>query len=140
GVGEQVEVDGDADLPRVQDQAVRGGTLDGDRLRDDQRAERAGIEAVDLAADHGLLQRAPERAAGSGSAAGIDIVADPGDPGALDLRRRRRRQAAQRAPGGKEAGEHGDLELHVGLSSAQAQLAPRPLTAGPWAWSGSRSD
>src|SRR5205085_9302743 len=75
-------------------------------------AEAARIEAVDLAADRGLGDCAGEGLGRGGAAARIDVVADPGDPGACRLGRCGRRGAGDGIDGSGEHGSANDDLVH----------------------------
>src|ERR1700754_1120104 len=75
-------VDGDAGNAGGEDRPKGPNTVDGHRLGDGHGAHAARIEAVDFAGGGGLGNRAGKGLAGRGSAAGIDVVTDAGNPSA----------------------------------------------------------
>jgi hypothetical protein len=87
-------VDGNAGNAGGENRSEHLMTVDGHRLGDGHGAHAARIEAVDFARGGGLGDRAGEGLAWRGAAAGIDVIADAGDPGAgrLSAGRCRRQQ------------------------------------------------
>src|SRR6185436_17327922 len=88
-------------------------TIDGDRLRDRHGAEAARIEDADLSVRGGLADRACERLAGSGAAAGIGVVADTRHPGTGRLSLRHRSEAK---------GQDGDEDKNESLAIHEVLL------------------
>src|SRR5712691_8198720 len=81
--------DGDPIAEGDEDARLDADGLNGDRLGDRDGAKPARIQDVDLAGRGGLRDRAGERLAGSGTAARVGVVADPGDKGSRRLCARR---------------------------------------------------
>src|SRR6266568_45396 len=71
----RADVDGDGAANRIPRAGGPGRARDGDRKGDGDRAELAGIEAVDLAARSRLGEGPGEGLAGRGAAAGVGVVA-----------------------------------------------------------------